>query len=93
MPTLKHGTIVPATKENAEIQHGIQLDQDTYELSPAEFAQLQPARRRGRPPLTNPKKHINIRIPPEVLQFFQKSGAHYQTEINEVLREWVKAHK
>ena len=37
-----------------------------------------------------PKKQITLRIDPDVLAFFRKSGKGYQTSINAVLRRYVE---
>jgi uncharacterized protein (DUF4415 family) len=38
-----------------------------------------------------PKEAISLRVDPDVLAFFRKGGAGYQTRINDVLRAYVKA--
>ena len=40
-----------------------------------------------------PKKQITLRLDPDVLDFFRKSGKGYQTAINAVLRKYVEARK
>jgi len=40
-----------------------------------------------------PKKQITLRIDPDVLAFFRKSGKGYQTSINAVLRKYVEVVK
>ncbi|MEY4980612.1 MAG: hypothetical protein RLZZ352_2882 [Pseudomonadota bacterium] len=47
--------------------------------------------KRGRPTLTHPKEHVNIRLDADVLGAFKNSGAGWQTRINHALREWLKA--
>lgn len=39
-----------------------------------------------------PKETICIRLDPEVLEWFRRKKRGYQTEINAVLRSYVKAH-
>jgi uncharacterized protein (DUF4415 family) len=48
--------------------------------------------KRGRPPSLTTKEHINIRIDADVLIAFKKSGAGWQTRVNDALREWLKTH-
>jgi uncharacterized protein (DUF4415 family) len=48
--------------------------------------------KRGRPPSLTTKEHINIRIDADVLTAFKKSGAGWQTRVNDALREWLKTH-
>ena len=45
---------------------------------------------KGLPPL---KKHINIRIDNDVLDWFKATGRGYQTRINNVLRAYVDSRK
>jgi uncharacterized protein (DUF4415 family) len=40
-----------------------------------------------------PKKQITLRIDPDVLAFFRKTGRGYQTTINAVLRKYVESRK
>jgi uncharacterized protein (DUF4415 family) len=40
-----------------------------------------------------PKKQITLRLDPDVLAFFRKSGNGYQTTINAVLRKYVESRK
>jgi uncharacterized protein (DUF4415 family) len=40
-----------------------------------------------------PKKQITLRIDPDVLAFFRKTGKGYQTSINAVLRKYVEVVK
>ena len=58
---------------------------DMPELGPAFFARaiLWPG----------PKKQITLRLDPDVLAFFRKSGKGYQTTINAVLRKYVESRK
>ena len=39
------------------------------------------------------KQQITLRLDAEVLSFFKKTGARYQSRINAVLREYVRAHQ
>ncbi|KJV30294.1 BrnA antitoxin family protein [Luteibacter yeojuensis] len=38
------------------------------------------------------KQQVTLRIDRDVLDFFRGTGKRYQTRINEVLREYMKAH-
>jgi uncharacterized protein (DUF4415 family) len=38
------------------------------------------------------KRQVTLRLDSEVLDFFKNTGARYQSRINAVLREYVKAH-
>lgn len=48
--------------------------------------------RRGRPPLAQPKAHVNIRLDADVLQSFRRTGPGWQTRLNDALREWLRTH-
>lgn len=43
--------------------------------------------RRGRPKTANPKEAVNIRLDPDILEHFRKTGPGWQTRINEALRK------
>ena len=48
--------------------------------------------RRGRPPSSAPKLHVNIRLDADVLDAFKRTGPGWQTRLNTALREWLDAH-
>jgi uncharacterized protein (DUF4415 family) len=49
--------------------------------------------RRGRGPQKAPtKERITIRLSPEVVQRFRATGIGWQTQMNEVLQDWIKKH-
>lgn len=56
------------------------------EAAPAEM--LKP--KRGRPALAQTKPPVNIRLDPDIVTAFRKSGAGWQTKINDALKEWLK---
>ena len=39
------------------------------------------------------KKQITLRLDPDVLRFFRKQGKGYQSNINAILRKYMKAQK
>jgi uncharacterized protein (DUF4415 family) len=43
--------------------------------------------RRGRPPLPDPKQAVKLRLDADVLAAYRKTGAGWQTRINEDLRK------
>jgi uncharacterized protein (DUF4415 family) len=47
-------------------------------------------RGKGRPPLENPKVSKTLRIDADVLSAFMKTGAGWQTRMNEALRKAAK---
>lgn len=44
----------------------------------------------GRPPKANKKLATNLRLDPEVIEGFKKTGPNWQTRINNTLREWLE---
>lgn len=48
---------------------------------------------RAQPMGTGNKAQITIKIDQEILDFFRSQGARYQTRINSVLQEYVRAHR
>ena len=50
------------------------------------------ARKRGRPPLSQTKEHVNIRLDADIVQSFRASGAGWQTRLNNALRDWLRTH-
>jgi uncharacterized protein (DUF4415 family) len=83
---------LPTDEEDAAINAGIAVDPDTYELSDAEFSQLKPQPRLGRPLSEQTKERITIRLSPDVVSAFRATGAGWQTRIDAVLKEWLIQH-
>src|ERR1700724_610956 len=52
-----------------------------------------PHRPRGRPKSGNPKHPISLRLDPDVLAHFRRSGRGWQSRINAVLRKAAKLPK
>jgi uncharacterized protein (DUF4415 family) len=48
--------------------------------------------RRGRPPAVQTKEHVNIRLDADVVQSFRRTGAGWQTRLNNALRDWLRSH-
>jgi uncharacterized protein (DUF4415 family) len=48
---------------------------------------------RGRPKLKNPKEPVSLRLDPDVLAHFRRSGRGWQSRINAVLRKAAKLPK
>ncbi len=59
---------------------------DETEWTPRMFAT---AVRIGRPLKANKKRLTNLRLDPEVIDGFKKTGPNWQTRINDTLREWL----
>ncbi len=80
--------------EEARIQAGIKADPDTRELTAKDFAEMIPFRemmkRRGRPKAAVHKRHVNLRLDLEIVEFFQRGGRGWQTRVNAALRAYMK---
>lgn len=68
-------------KPAAEVLHRLVGKKNAVEL-------LKP--KRGRPPLENPKEHVNIRLDADILLAFKSQGPGWQTRVNSALREWLR---
>lgn len=86
--TSKSGRVIelPSDEEEVLINSGIASDEDTYELTAAEFSALQPLKK------TLLKERIIIHLSPEVLLAFKATGKGWQSRIDGVLKEWLKEH-
>jgi uncharacterized protein (DUF4415 family) len=82
---------IPTPEEDAEIQHGIDADPDTFVPTDEQFARM---KRRGRGPQKAPTKQaITVRYDEEVIERFRASGDGWQSRMNAALREWLKTHE
>jgi uncharacterized protein (DUF4415 family) len=63
---------------------------DLPEIPPEKFAQA--VVRKGLQPVER-KTQITLRVDTDVLEWFRKRGAGYQSRINAVLRAYKQAHK
>lgn len=59
-----------------------------FEILPAEVASAM-LKRPGRPKLTHPKEQVTLRLSPEVLSHFKKTGKGWQTRIDEALLDVI----
>ena len=92
MPKLKAATILPTPAEDAVITAAAVSDADTVPFSDAEWLQVKPLVRRGRPLGSGSKAQITLRLDIEVVEKFRASGDGWQTRINDVLKSWVRSH-
>lgn len=86
MPKLKAGTILPTPAEDTAITAAAKSDPDAVPLTDAQWEQVKPLLRRGRPLGSGTKTQITLRLDTDVLEKFKASGDGWQTRINEVLR-------
>ena len=77
---------LPSPEEEERIRTGIAADPDTYELSGEEIAQL-------RPKAEVRKVLTTIRFDTDVLEAMKATGPGWQTRINDIVREYVEAHR
>lgn len=92
MPKLKTGTILPTLAEDASITAAALADSDASPFTDAEWAQVKPLARRGRPLGSGSKTQVTLRLDVEVVEKFKASGDGWQTLINDVLKSWVHSH-
>lgn len=77
----------PTPEEEAAWSSGVVVKEGGYPAVRAALAE----KRRGaqKAPV---KVSTTLRLPPEVLAYFKATGPGWQTRIEEVLKEWIKAH-
>ena len=92
MPKLKAGTILPTPAEDAAIIAAAQADPDAAPFTDAEWVQVKPLVRRGRPLGSGSKTQVTLRLDVEVVEKFRASGDGWQTRINDALKSWVRTH-
>ncbi|WP_299744700.1 BrnA antitoxin family protein [Devosia sp.] len=77
-------------------------DDDLPELTHAAIARSRPAREffaerglpmPGRPPSADKKVAVSIRLDPKIVAYFRGTGAGWQTRLNDMLGEAIKAEK
>ena len=83
MPKLKTGTILPTPAEDATITAAALADPDAVPFTDAEWAQVKPLVRRGRPLGSGSKTQVTLRLDVEVVEKFRASGDGWQTRIND----------
>ena len=92
MPKLKAGTILPTPAQDTAITAAAMSDPDALPFTNADWAQVKPLVRRGRPLGSGTKAQVTLRLDVEVLEKFKASGDGWQTRINEALKSWVQTH-
>ena len=84
--------ILPTSAEDAAITTAAMSDPDAMPFTDAEWAQVKPLVRRGRPLGSGTKTQITLRLDVDVVDKFKASGDGWQTRINDVLKSWVQSH-
>lgn len=92
MPKLKGRTILPTPVEDAAITAAAMSDPDAVPFTDAEWAQVKPLVRRGRPLGSGIKTQVTLRLDVDVVDKFRASGEGWQTRINDALKSWVQTH-
>jgi len=92
MPKLKAGTILPTPQEDAIITAAANADPDALPFTDAEWEQVKPLARRGRPLGSGTKMQVTLRLDVDVVTKLKATGAGWQTRANDVLKSWVKKH-
>jgi uncharacterized protein (DUF4415 family) len=75
-----------SNQEDAAITAAALSDPDALPLTDAQWAQVKPQLKRGRPLGSGSKTQVTLRIDTEVLNKFKATGSGWQSRINEVLR-------
>jgi uncharacterized protein (DUF4415 family) len=84
--------ILPTPEEDAAITAAAMSDPDSVPFTDAEWEQVKPLVRRGRPLGSGSKTQVTLRLDVEVIQKFKASGDGWQTRINDALKSWVQSH-
>lgn len=80
---------MPSDEEDAAINAGIAADPDTYVVSDDVFAKAVAAKRRGRPAGSGSKEKVTLRLDHDVVEALRRTGAGWQTRLNDRLRDLV----
>jgi uncharacterized protein (DUF4415 family) len=83
---------LPTPEEDSAITAAANADPDALPLTDAEWEQVKPLVRRGRPLGSGTKVQVTMRIDADVLERLKATGTGWQTRANDALRNWVKRH-
>ena len=83
---------LPTAAEDAAITAAAMADPDAAPFTEAEWAQVKPLARRGRPLGSGTKTQVTLRLDVEVLAKLKATGDGWQTRINDALKSWVQTH-
>ena len=84
--------ILPTPEEDAAITAAAMSDLDAMPFTDAEWAQVKPFVRRGRPLGSGTKTQVTLRLDADIVDKFRASGDGWQTRINDALKSWVQTH-
>ena len=83
---------LPTPEEDAAITAAAMSDPDAMPFTDAEWAQVKPLVRRGRPLGSGTKTQVTLRLDADIVDKFRASGDGWQTRINDALKSWVQTH-
>ena len=84
--------ILPTPAEDAAITAAALADPDAVPFTDAEWVQVKPLVRRGRPLGSGSKMQVTLRLDVDIVEKFRASGEGWQTRINDALKSWVRTH-
>jgi uncharacterized protein (DUF4415 family) len=86
--TGKKNTIKKSRKESwVDPDDAPELTKEWFEMADFYSGGKLVRRGKGRPPLENPKVSQTLRLDADILEAFKKTGAGWQTRMNEALRK------
>ena len=92
MPKLKDSHIFVTAEEDAAITAAALSDPDALPFTDAQWDEVKHLARLGRPRSTSPlKQPTTIRLDADLLAAIKATGKGWQTRVNDVLREDLKA--
>lgn len=95
-PTIKTRSgrvlVLPTPAEDAAITAAAMADPDAMPLTDAEWEQVKPLVRRGRPLGSGSKVQVTMRLDIQLVERLKATGPGWQTRANDVLSNWVKRH-
>ena len=92
-PLKKISLKIPTLEEDQLITAAAESDPDALPLTDDQMNAMVPMSVvRGRPKLANKKQLVSIRYSPEVIDYFNASGAGWQARMDSVLKDYVEAH-
>jgi len=83
----------PDSDEDVAITKAALSDPDAAPLTDEEWQAVKPKLKRGRPMAAVKKERITIRLSPDVVERFRRTGQGWQTRVDEALKDWLKHHQ
>ena len=92
MPKLKPTHISVTDTEDAAITAAAMSDPDAVPFTDAQWADVKPNVRTGRPKAEVTKERITIRLSRDVVTQFRATGVGWQTRMDAALRQYIAEH-